>query len=100
METVRTHKTGTITAGVTLVAFGIMFVLSSVFNMLSYELIFSMWPLILIGLGIEILITNVLTDKFVYDKAAIFVIILMSFFAMGMACMDLCFKHVDWFGTL
>lgn len=100
METTRMHKTGTITAGVTLVSFGVMFVLSSIFNVLSYEFIFSMWPFILIGLGAEILITNMRTDKFEYDKSAVFVIILMSFLAMGMACMDVCIKHVDFICSL
>ncbi|WP_161487332.1 LiaI-LiaF-like domain-containing protein [Butyrivibrio hungatei] len=100
METTRMHKTGTITAGVTLIAFGVMFIFSTIFNVLSYEFVFSMWPLILVGLGVEILITNMLTDKFVYDKSAVFVIILMSFFAMGMACMDICIKHADWICSL
>ena len=46
--------------------------------------------LILIGLGIELLLSNVLSRKIVYDKAAVCLMILMAFFAIGMAITDVC----------
>ena len=49
----------------------------------------------IIGLGIELLISNFLTDKIIYDKAAIFLMIVIAFFAMGMAGADWCFTYLS-----
>ena len=47
----------------------------------------------IIGLGIELLISNFLTDRIVYDKAAIFLMLVIAFFAMGMAGADMFFEY-------
>ncbi len=88
METVRTHRVGSVTAGLMLIAFGVMFMLHLFSNIISYEMIFKLWPIILVGLGIEVLISNYAQDKLIYDKAAIALMIVMAFFAMGMAGAD------------
>lgn len=88
METVRTHRVGSITTGLSLIAFGVMFVIHMFLNVLSYELIFKLWPVILIGLGVELLLSNFAKEKIVYDKAAIFLMFVMALFAMGMAGAD------------
>ena len=93
METVRTHRVGSITTGLSLIAFGVMFVIHMFLNVLSYELIFKLWPVILIGLGVELLLSNFAKDKIVYDKAAIFLMFVMALFAMGMAGADWIFTH-------
>lgn len=94
METVRTHRVGTITTGLSLIAFGVMFVLHMFLNVLSYDLIFKLWPVILIGLGVELLLSNFIKDKIVYDKAAIFLMFVMALFAMSMAGADWVFVHI------
>ena len=94
METVRTHRVGTITTGLSLIAFGVMFVLHMFLNVISYDLIFKLWPVILIGLGVELLLSNFAKDKIVYDKAAIFLMFVMALFAMGMAGADWVFVHI------
>ena len=94
METVRTHRVGTITTGLSLIAFGVMFVLHMFLNVLSYDLIFKLWPVILIGLGVELLLSNFIKDKIVYDKAAILLMFVMALFAMGMAGADWVFVHI------
>ena len=94
METVRTHRVGTITTGLSLIAFGVMFVIHMFLNVLSYDLIFKLWPVILIGLGVELLLSNFIKDKIVYDKAAIFLMFVMALFAMGMAGADWVFVHI------
>ncbi len=81
----RIHRVGSITTGVTLVVGGVMFILCGVFNILSYEMVFKFWPLILIGLGIELLWCNIKDSNTVYDKGAIALLFMMSFFSMGMA---------------
>lgn len=94
METVRTHRVGSITTGLSLIAFGVMFVIHMFLNVLSYELIFKLWPVILIGLGVELLLSNFAKDKIVYDKAAIFLMFVMALFAMGMAGADWIFVNI------
>jgi hypothetical protein len=93
----KTHRIGTITLGAMLIIFGILFLLST-FNIgLSYEIIFKLWPVILISLGSEILIANLRqpdgTVKLIYDNAAIALIIILSFFAMGMAVAEFYIVH-------
>jgi len=94
-QSYRTHRVGTVTTGLSMVGFGVMLLLHSLLGMMSYEIIFSLWPLILIGLGVEILLSNVCTKKMVYDKAAVFLLIMMSLFAMGMAVADMCIQTTE-----
>ena len=87
--TMRVHKVGTITAGIVMISFGIMYLLCTIFGILSYGFIFKCWPFILIGLGIELLVSNGLGDNFVYDKGAIFLVMALTLFAMCMAGVDM-----------
>lgn len=91
-RTVRVHRVGSVTAGLCMVVFGVMLLLQSVFGLVTYEWILSLWPTILICLGVELLLSNLLTRKIVYDKAAVCLMILMAFFAVGMAITDVCLK--------
>ena len=97
METVRIHRVGTITAGISFIVFGIMFLLHLFINAFSYDLIFKLWPFIIIGLGTEILLSTFTDRRIIYDKAAVVLVFFMTFFAMSMAGADLFFKH---FGSL
>ncbi len=86
----RTRRVGTISLGLVLVLFGILFLLHLFFPALPYTLIMQFWPCIFIFLGAEILFCTVIkkdTD-FKYDFGAIVIICMLSLFAMGMACMD------------
>ncbi len=94
-KTIRVHRVGSITAGICMIGTGIAFILHLFLNMVSYELIFKLWPLMIIGLGIELLISNFKTENIVYDKAAIFLMIVIAFFAMTMAGADLCFNCIN-----
>jgi hypothetical protein len=87
-KTIRVHRVGSITTGISLIAAGIAFILHTFFGLISYEMIFRLWPLIIIGLGVELLFSTLGNEKIVYDKAAIFLMIVMTFFAMCMACAD------------
>lgn len=92
MGTVRTHRVGTITTGFAFIAFGVMFILHLFLSVISYDLIFKLWPLILIGLGVEVLVSSFKPDNVVYDKAAILLMFVLAFFAMCMAGADLVFQ--------
>ena len=86
----RTHRVGTVTLGCILIAFGILLLLHLLLPILSYEFIFRLWPSMLIILGIEVLVANVRSDKveFIYDKGAVFLMIMLSLFALFMATVD------------
>lgn len=94
MGTVRTHRVGTITTGFAFIAFGVLFILHLFLSVISYDLIFKLWPLILIGLGVEVLVSNFKPDNVVYDKAAILLMFVLAFFAMCMAGADLVFQYL------
>lgn len=86
----RERRIGTVTMGVCLVVFGVLFLVHIFGGFLNYELIFHLWPLILIGLGIEILFyTCLASDKAgKYDFAAIIILFLLTGFSMCMAGAD------------
>lgn len=93
-EVVHTHRTGTITFGITLIFFGVLFLVHMVFPALDYEMIFRLWPCILILLGVEVLLANRKEQvQFVYDRGAIVLLILLMFFAMTMAGIDVMYTH-------
>lgn len=91
---IRVHRVGSVTTGMTMIGFGILFLLRLCFEWISYEIIFKLWPLILVGLGIEILISNFADRKYVYDKAAVFLLILVTFFSVCMAGVDVCCTYL------
>jgi UDP-N-acetylmuramyl pentapeptide phosphotransferase/UDP-N-acetylglucosamine-1-phosphate transferase len=92
-----THKVGTITLGGMLIVFGILFFIRIFFTSISYDIIFKLWPIIFISLGIEVLTANFKqpskSPKLVYDTTAFVLIILLSLFAIGMAIADFCMTH-------
>lgn len=88
----RTHRVGTITAGFSMVVFGILFLLHTLFDMMSYQIIFSFWPLVLVGMGVELLLSSRVKSGIIYDKAAVFLLIVMTLFVIGMACVDVCME--------
>lgn len=94
---INTHRVGTITLGGMLVTFGTLFLLRIFLSDLSYEFIFKLWPIIFIFLGIEILLANIRqkVEKLIYDKTAIALIIILSFFAMGMAITEVCIGYAN-----
>jgi len=94
----KTHRVGTLTLGVSLVTFGVMFMLRIFLPALSFTFIFKLWPLIFIFLGLEILIANFVQkdNKFVYDKAAVFLTLILILFAMGMSLIDFILEQVNY----
>lgn len=92
----RVHRVGTITCGSTLIVSGILFLVHMIIPVISYEFIFRLWPCILIMLGIEVLIGNYKKeDVFVYDKGAVFLLVVLAIFAMIMGFAEYCMTCVD-----
>lgn len=88
-ENTSTHRVGSVTLGLALVLFGILFLVHMFLPELDYQMIFHLWPCIFILLGIEILVGNHWKkEEFFYDKGAIALIIILSLFAMVMGVID------------
>lgn len=95
----RKHRVGTLTLGIMLIISGILFLLRTLIQSLSYEFIFRLWPFVFIFLGFELLYANFNhsdeKNKLIYDKTAFFLIIVLSFFAVGMAMAELCINYTS-----
>lgn len=98
-QIIKTHRIGTITFGILLMLFGGLFLAHIFVPALNYRIIFRLWPFIFIFLGLEVLIGNYKAARmeteqdgsavnFIYDKAAILLMICLVFFAMVMAAAD------------
>lgn len=89
------HRVGTITLGTMLITFGVLFLLHIILPGITFAFIFKLWPIIFIFLGLEILISNMRLkeEKLNYDGGAIALIIILSFFAMGMAIVEYCGEY-------
>lgn len=85
------HKVGTITLGLSLIIFGCIFLLHMFFPVLNYELIFHIWPIIFILLGLEVLLSSKNTE-FILDRSAVFLMIVLTCFACAMGMMDYCME--------
>ena len=84
----RVRKIGTVTLGAVLVLFGFLFLVHTFWQGLDYTMIMKCWPLILISLGVETLLSvrqHTEEIKWVYDKAAVVLLFLLSLFGIMMA---------------
>ncbi|WP_448903427.1 LiaF transmembrane domain-containing protein [Eubacterium sp.] len=81
------RRVGTFTFGISLILFGVLFLIKTIFKSFNYAFIFHMWPIMLIMLGGEIIYYTVrFNDKhFKYDIGGMFMICFLILFAMGMA---------------
>lgn len=88
----RTHKVGTLTLGLMLILFGVLFLVHLFGGVLSYRLIFNLWPVIFISLGVEVLLSLIpkTAGKFTLDGKAVALLVVLMLFAMAMAGADLC----------
>lgn len=98
-KTIKIHRVGSVTFGSVLVVFGMLCLLHGFIPAISYEVVFHLWPCILIILGIEILIASARgTTQFIYDKTAVILLVIVTFFVMGMASIDFAIEHSGvWF---
>ncbi len=83
----RTRRVGTFTLGSGLILFGILFIIRVFTNIITYQMVFKLWPVLFVLLGGEILVGHHKEKEgnIIYDGAAIFLIIVLTFFAMGLA---------------
>ncbi len=97
----RQRRVGTLTLGGILILYGILFLLHPIVAGITYHLIFELWPVVFLALGIEVLFSAIRfqDESFKYDFGAIVILCLLLFFAMGMAGMDWLYTH-EWNGIV
>ena len=87
------HRVGTVTFGCCLILFGVLFLSRLFIPAFPIEFVFRLWPCMFIILGIELLLANAgKNTEFVYDKTAIFLMIVLFVFAM---CLAWCEKLIE-----
>lgn len=93
--TKRTHRVGSLSAGIVLIFFGIMFAVRIFVPSLDYRFILSFWPLVLILIGVELLIaTFTQNDAAIkYDGGSIAILLLLTLFSMLMATAELLLNY-------
>lgn len=89
----RIRRVGSITCGILMIVFGGLFLVHMFCPALSLELIMKLWPLILIALGCEMLISNIRKGEdqeevLKYDKGAIFLVFLLTCFSVAMGMIE------------
>lgn len=91
----RIRRVGSVTCGLLLIGFGILFLLRMIIPFITFSFIFRLWPLVLVCLGIEMLVANTRSSETVlkYDMGAILLVIILAVFAMGMGLMEACIEH-------
>ncbi|NLG05833.1 MAG: hypothetical protein GX567_18710 [Clostridia bacterium] len=80
---IRTRRVGTVTLGITLIVFGILLFCQTLFAAIPYQMLVKAWPMALIVLGIEILISQFSRKQdvqIVYDHVAIILTGVLVFF--------------------
>lgn len=92
VKNIPARRVGTVTFGITLVCYGILFLVHIFVPMVRYSFIFRCWPVVFILLGAEILVESHKCKsgewKMVYDFPAVIMLGIMLLFAMVMAAID------------
>lgn len=100
---IQTRRVGSVTFGIALVCYGILFLVHIFVPMVKYSFIFRCWPMIFILLGSEILVENhkcrTKEWKMVYDFPAVLMLGIMLLFAMVMAVFDFEMAYEMNYGT-
>ena len=89
----RTRRVGSVTCGILMIFFGILFMVHMFYPPLSLEVIMRLWPLILISLGGALIASNIHQkeepeETLKYDKGAIFLVFLLTGFAVFMGMIE------------
>ena len=106
-QTIRIRRVGSITFGMVLVTTGILFLTETFLPNLDYRFVFRFWPIILILLGIEVLMSTrqksweildltgkvVEQNKVIYDVPAIVLTMFLVGFSLVMGVVNWAVYH-------
>lgn len=93
------RRIGTFTSGIFLVVFGVLYLIRNIVPDIKLSFIASLWPLILVFIGIEIIAAYVVNkeEKLKYDAGAVFLVIILCIFSMCMGGMEFILNHAEQF---
>lgn len=104
IKNLQTRRVGSMTFGVTLVCYGLLFLVHIFVPVVRYSFIFRCWPIVFILLGSEILVENhkcrTKEWKMVYDFPAVIMLGVMLLFAMIMAVFDFEMAYQMGYGSI
>ena len=83
----KNRRVGTLSAGISLVVFGMLYLLHMVIPAITFRLIASLWPAVLILLGIEMILAYIINkeDRMRYDAGSVILILVLAIFSICMA---------------
>lgn len=95
---IKNRRVGTLSAGVCMVFFGVLFLIRLMVPTVTIRLIASLWPIVLICLGAEILIAYAKNKdgQMRYDAGSVLLILLLSIFTACMACAQMAMEYRLW----
>lgn len=101
----RVRRVGSVTCGILMIFFGILFMVHMFYPPLSLETIMKLWPLILIALGGEMIASNIKRGEdreevLKYDKGAIFLVLLLACFSAGMGVLEYLMNFYTQYGAV
>ena len=98
----KNRRVGTLTLGVVLIFTGILFLMRVFTDAIDVRMILSLWPAVLILLGVEILISYLIqkTEPVRYDGGAIFLMLLVCLFTFCMAGAEFVLENAAYFAIL
>lgn len=94
----KNRRVGTLTAGASMIIFGILFLLRLAIPAMTLRLIASLWPLVLIFLGIEMIIAYVRNKEgqMRYDFGSVVLIVVLAVFTGFMAVAQMAIENGVW----
>lgn len=101
----RERRIGSITCGILMILFGLLFLVHMFYPPLSLRTIMKLWPLVLIALGSEMVAANRNREEgreeiLKYDKGAVFLVFLLTCFAAGMGLLEYCMDFYARYGVV
>ncbi len=100
----RVRRVGSITCGILLIFFGILFMVHMFYPPLSLRTIMKLWPIILVSLGGEMIVSNLRQEGegeiMKYDKGAILLVLLLACFAVGMGVLEYFMEYYQQYGAV
>lgn len=95
----KNRRVGTLTAGASMIIFGLLFMIRLVIPSVTFGLIASLWPIVLILLGIEVIIAYVRNkeEKVRYSAGSVVIIIVLALFTACMVAIQIVMENGLWF---
>jgi len=84
----RVHRVGSITLGLTLILFGIIYCTRIFVSAIPIDIVMHLWPVVLVLLGFEVLLSGWIFREYTFDKGSFFLIFVVILFVMCLAGMD------------